>query len=75
MPGIYASQICNPINIPNSKYKTLTVSLLLTLSLTLRIRVPLLLTLKIFHVLHDVKYAKIRALYWKNERKVISLTD
>ena len=35
----------------------------------------LLLTLNIFHILHDVKYVKIRALYWKKERKVIRLTD
>ena len=49
--------------------------LLLTLSLTLRIVVSLLLTLNIFHLLHDVKYAEIRALYWKNKRKEIGLTD
>ena len=51
---------------------TSTVSSLLTLSLTLRILVSLLLTL---NILHHVKYAKIRALYWKKERKVIRLTD
>ena len=51
------------------------MSLLLTLSLTLCILVSLLLTLSIFHILHDVKYAKIRALYCKKERKIISLTD
>ena len=33
-----------------------TVSLLLTLLLNLNILVPLLLTLNIFHILHDVKY-------------------
>ena len=54
---------------------TSTVSLLLILSLTLRILVPLFLTLNIFHILHDVKYAKIRTLYWEKEKKVISLTD
>ena len=53
---------------------TSTVSLFLTLSLTLRILVPLLLTLNIFHILHDEKNAEIRALYWKKERKV-SLTE
>ena len=46
---------------------TSTVSLLLTLSLTLCILVSLLLTLNISHILHDVKYAKIQALYWKKE--------
>ena len=51
------------------------VSLLLTLSLTLRILVSLFLTLNIFHILHGVKYAEIRALFWKKVRKVISLTD
>ena len=51
-----------------------TVSLFLTLLLTLRILVSLLLTLNIFQILGDVKNAKIRALYWKKERKV-SLTD
>ena len=50
---------------------TSTVSLFLTLSLTLNILVPLLLTLNIFHILHDVKNAKIRALYWKKEKKVV----
>ena len=29
----------------------------------------LLLTLNIFHILHDVKHAKIRALYWKKRKK------
>ena len=38
------------------------VSLFLTLSLTLRTPVPLLLTLNLFHILHDVKNAKIRIL-------------
>ena len=51
-----------------------TVSLFLTLLLTLRILVSLLVTLNIFQILGDVKNAKIRALYWKKERKV-SLTD
>ena len=51
-----------------------TVSLFLTLLLTLRILVSLLLTLNIFQILGDVINAKIRALYWKKERKV-SLTD
>ena len=51
---------------------TPTVSLFLTLSLTLPILVSLLLmlTLNIFPILHDVKKAEIRALYWKKERKV-----
>ena len=51
---------------------TSTVSSLLTLSLTLRILVSLWLTL---NILDHVKYAKIRALYWEKERKVIRLTD
>ena len=38
------------------------VSLFLTLSLTLRTPVPLLLTLNLFHILYDVKNAKIRIL-------------
>ena len=46
----------------------LTVSLFLTLSLTLGILVSLLLILNMFHILHDVKNQKIRALYWKRER-------
>ena len=56
------------------------MSLFLTLSLSvftyllLRILVSLLLTLNIFYILHGVKNAEIRALYWKKERKV-SLTD
>ena len=49
--------------------------MLLTLSLMLRILKSLLLTLNIFHIINDVKYAEIRALYWKKEKKVISLTD
>ena len=40
-------------------------SLFLTLSSILRILVSLLLTLKMFLILHDVKNAEIRALYWK----------
>ena len=48
--------------------------LFLILSLNLRILESLLLTLNLFHILHDVKNAKIRALYWKKERK-LSLTD
>ena len=36
------------------------VSLFLTLSLTLR---------NFFHILHDVKNAKIRALHWKKRKK------
>ena len=51
------------------------VSLLLALSLTLHILVSLLLTLNIFHILHDMKYAKIQGLYWKKEGQVIGLTD
>ena len=31
--------------------------------------------LNIYHILQNVKYAEVRALYWKKERKVISLTD
>ena len=54
---------------------TSTVFLLLNLSLTLRNLVPLLLTLNIFYILHDVKYAKIRASSWKKGRRAISLTD
>ena len=50
------------------------VSLFLNLMLTLHILVSLLLTLNIFHILHDKKNAEIDALYWKKERKV-SLTD
>ena len=50
-----------------------TVSLLLTL-LSLPILVSFSLILNIFHILH-VKYARIRALYWKKERKVIRLRD
>ena len=45
------------------------MSLFLTLSLTLRILVPLLLTLKIFHILHNVKNAEVRALNWKKRKK------
>ena len=45
------------------------MSLFLTLWLTLRILVSLLLTLNVFHILHDVKNVEIRALYWK-KRKV-----
>ena len=50
------------------------VPLFLILSLNLRILESLLLTLNLFHILHDMKNAKIRALYWKKERK-LSLTD
>ena len=50
------------------------VSLFLILLLTLRILVSVVLTLNIFHILHDVKISKIRALFWKKERKV-TLTD
>ena len=50
------------------------VPLFLILSLNLRIQESLLLTLNLFHILHDVENAKIRALYWKKERK-LSLTD
>ena len=50
--------------------KTFTVSSLLTLLLTLRILVSSWLTLNIFNILHDVKYVKIRALYWKKRKKV-----
>ena len=50
------------------------MSLFLTLSLTLRILVSLLLTLNIFHILHDKENAKVCALYWEKARKV-SLTD
>ena len=28
-------------------------------------------SLSVFHILRDEKYAEIRALYWKKERKVI----
>ena len=60
---------------------SLFLTLLLTLRISLRItylritlHMSLLLTLNIFHILHDMKNAKIRALYRKKERKV-SLTD
>ena len=53
---------------------TSTVSLFLILSLTLHILMSLLLTSNIFHILYDVKNAKIRAFYWKKERK-LGLTD
>ena len=49
--------------------------LFLTLSLTLLFFVPLMLTLNIFQIMHDMKYAKIQALHWEKERKVISLID
>ena len=44
------------------------------MKLTLRILVSLLLTLNIFHILRNVKNAKVGALNWKKESKV-SLTD
>ena len=47
---------------------TSTVSLYSTLSLTLLILVSLLLTLNIFHILGDVKNAKIPFLYWKKRK-------
>ena len=47
-----------------------TVSSFLTLSLTLCILVSSLLILNIFHTLHDVKNAKIRALYCKKKSKL-----
>ena len=54
----------NEFKFNNKKTRTTsTVSLLLTLSLTLRILVPLFLISNIFHILHDLKYAKIRDLY------------
>ena len=53
---------------------TSTMSLFLTLSLTLRILVSLLLTLNIFHILHNLKNVKIRALLVKKERNV-TLSD
>ena len=53
---------------------TSTVSLFLTLSLTLHILMSLLLTLNIFHILYDVKNAKICAFYWKKDIK-LGLTD
>ena len=43
--------------------------LFLTLLLTLRFLVSLLLTLNIFHILHDVENAKIHALDWKERKK------
>ena len=52
---------------------TLTMSLFFTLLLSLCILVSSLLTLNIFHILHDVKNDEIRALYCTKERKV-SLT-
>ena len=83
--NVTLSQVFLCILLDSSKHKafkvnnkeartTSTVSLFLTLSLTLRFLVPLLLTLNIFHILHDVKNAQTRALYWKEERKV-SLID
>ena len=52
----------------------MSLFLTLSLSLTLRILVSLLLLLNIFQILRDVKNVKIRALYWKKEKKV-SLRD
>ena len=46
-----------------------SVSSFLTLLLGLCILMSLLLTLNIFHMLHNMKNAKILALYWKKERK------
>ena len=46
------------------------MSLFLTLMLTLRILVSLLSTLNIFPILHEVKNAKIRDLYWKKRKKM-----
>ena len=60
----------NVLKVNNKEARTTsTVSLFLTFSLTLRILVSLLLTLNIFHNLHDVKNAKIRTLYWNKDRK------
>ena len=71
----------NVFKVSNKEARTTsTMSLFLTLSLSvftyllLRILVSLLLTLNIFYILHGVKNAEIRALYWNKERKV-SLTD
>ena len=65
----------NVFKVNNKKARTASmVSLFLILLLTLRILVSVVLTLNIFHILHDVKIAKIRALFWKKETKV-SLTD
>ena len=61
--------------VKNKETRTMsTVSLFLTLSLTLHFLLSLLLTLNIFHILHDAKNTKIRALYWKTESEA-SLTD
>ena len=58
------------IEVNNKEAKTTsTVSLFLTLSLTLRILVSLLLTLNIFHILHDVKNAEIRPCFIQEKRK------
>ena len=46
------------------------MSLFLTLMLTLRILMSLLSTLNIFPILHEVKNAKIRDLYWKKRKKM-----
>ena len=48
---------------------TSIVSLFLNLWLTLCILVSLLLTLNIFHILHNVTNAEIRALYWEKKEK------
>ena len=45
------------------------MSLFLILLLSLCILVSLLLTLNILHIFHDVKNAKIHALYWKKRKK------
>ena len=54
---------------------TSTVSLFLALSSALRILVSLLSVLNKFHILHNVKNAEIRALYWKKERKVLQIAN
>ena len=52
------------VNIKEAR-TTSTVSL----SLIVRILVSLLLTLNMFHILHDMKNAEIRAIYWKRKKK------
>ena len=64
------------LKVNNKEARTMsTLSLLLTLSLTRRSTYPGVFIINFEHISHlaDVKYAKIRALYWKKERKVIGL--
>ena len=72
--SVTRSRMCSNSRDINKETRTMsTVSLLLTL-LSLPILVSFLLISNIFNILH-VKYARIQALYWKKERKVIRLRD